>query len=104
MFNDASTYYHTSADTSAVVPTPGLEASARAFAQRSSTRRTGCLERWRSTNLDDHSTDDRAVLVGGTHAVRCRFVCSVFRPSAALIERDARIGAGGACRARRRRR
>jgi hypothetical protein len=33
MFNDASTYYHTSADTSAVVPTPGLEASARTFAR-----------------------------------------------------------------------
>lgn len=32
MFNDASTYYHTSADTSAVVPMPGLEASARTFA------------------------------------------------------------------------
>jgi hypothetical protein len=32
MFNDASTYYHTTADTSAVVPAPGLEASARAFA------------------------------------------------------------------------
>jgi hypothetical protein len=32
MFNDASTYYHTTADTSAVVPMPGLEASARAFA------------------------------------------------------------------------
>jgi hypothetical protein len=33
MFNDASTYYHTSADTSAVVPIPGLEASARTFAR-----------------------------------------------------------------------
>jgi hypothetical protein len=33
MFNDASTYYHTSADTAAVVPTPGLEASARTFAR-----------------------------------------------------------------------
>jgi hypothetical protein len=32
MFNDASTYYHTTADTSAVVPMPGLEASARTFA------------------------------------------------------------------------
>jgi hypothetical protein len=32
MFNDAATYYHTSADTSAVVPMPGLEASARTFA------------------------------------------------------------------------
>ena len=32
MFNDASTYYHTSADTSAVVPMPGLEAAARTFA------------------------------------------------------------------------
>jgi hypothetical protein len=32
MFNDASTYYHTTADTAAVVPMPGLEASARTFA------------------------------------------------------------------------
>jgi len=32
MFNDASIYYHTTADTSAVVPMPGLEASARTFA------------------------------------------------------------------------
>src|SRR5262249_6587782 len=30
--NDASTYYHTTGDTSAVVPMPGLEASARTFA------------------------------------------------------------------------
>jgi hypothetical protein len=33
MFNDAATYYHTSADTSAVVPAAGLEASARTFAR-----------------------------------------------------------------------
>ena len=32
VFNDASTYYHTTGDTVAVVPISGLEASARTFA------------------------------------------------------------------------
>ena len=42
---DASTYYHTTADTSAVVPMPGLEASSRAFASIIDQYSTGRYQR-----------------------------------------------------------